>query len=231
MIKYGDSRIFAESTLSKPFSSPNGIEYEAHMSVARMICYIEVDDKNVSLSLPSMAELIFSQSKQSLNKAQSIKARALKVKPINGTYNFVDEELFYTCIQLMSLGILGLYSALESMVYELYIRRGSKQKVQIDGKELTFKAYTSAGIETKLSRIASQLSGKPNIYETELMQRFRKLDALRTSIQHWDIEKRDDYFINLPHNHPLKVFSGIEPSELADTTREILDHYSLEPTV
>lgn len=226
-IQYGDPRIFFESTITKPFKSPLGIEYDAG-AVVRGSAFIDLGNNQVSLSLPSMAELIFFQSKRDLEKAQAIKSRALKTNFINGTHHLVDEELFYTYMQLVSLGVLGLYSSLESMVYELYIRKNNEKKVEIDGKELTFKEFTHKGIDAKLTKIASQLSGKPNLYGTDLMERFKEFNKLRTSIQHWDVERREDYFVNLPENHPLKVFVNIEPIELANTIREILDHYSLK---
>ncbi len=226
-IQFGDPRVFYESTITKPFSSPNGIHYDVG-SVVRGSAFMQIDDKQVSFSLPSMAELIFFQSKRDLDKAQSIKNRALKIGFTNGNHHLLDEELFYTYMQLTSLGILGLYSSVESMVYELYIRKNNEKKVEIDGKELTFKEFTHKGIDAKLTRIASHLSEKPNLYGTELMEKFKEFNKLRTSIQHWDVERREDYFVNLPNNHPLKEFVDIEPSSLVDTVREILDHYSLK---
>lgn len=226
-IKYGDPRVFFESTTTEPFKSPSGIEYDIG-TVVRGSAYIGVDGQQVSLSLPSMAELIFFQSKRDLDKAQSIKNKALKTTITNDRCHLVDEEMFYTYMQLTSLGILGLYSSLESMVYELYIRKNKDQKVEIDGKELTFAEFTNKGFVTKITRIASQLSGNPSIYGTGLMYGIDEVNRLRTSIQHWDVERREDYFVNLPQNHPLKVFVEIKPSELAGNVRLVLDHYKLK---
>ena len=175
-----------------------------------------------------MTELIFFQSKRDLDKAEAIKSRALKATTTNGSYHLVDEELFYTYIKLLSLGLLGLYSSLESMVYKLYIRKNKERKVEIDGKELTFPEFTAKGFVTKITKLASQLSGKPSIYDTELMEKVNEVNKLRTSIQHWDVERREDYFVNLPDNHPLKVFVNVSPSQLADNIRQVLDHYSLK---
>jgi hypothetical protein len=226
-IKYGDPRVFFESTTIKPFKGPNGIEHPVG-SVVRGSAFVDIGGQQVSLSLPSMAELIFFQSKRDLAKAEAIKSRALKTAITNGNYHLVDEELFYTYIQLLSLGLLGLYSSLESMVYELYIRKNKERKVEIDGKELTFPEFTAKGFVTKITKLASQLSGKPSIYDTELMEKVNEVNKLRTSIQHWDVERREDYFVNLPDNHPLKVFVNVSPSQLADNIRQVLDHYSLK---
>lgn len=226
-IKYGDPRIFFESTTTKPFKSPTGIEYGVG-TVVRGSAFIGVDDKQVSISLPSMAELIFFQSCRDLEKAQSIKSRALATSSINGSYHLVDEEAFYVYIQLTSLGVLGLYSALESMVYELYIRKNKERKVEIDGKELTFSEFTNKGFDTKVTKLASQLSGKASIYGTDLMDKVSEIKKLRTAVQHWDVERREDYFVNLPDNHPLKIFVNVNPAELASNIRQVLDHYSLK---
>lgn len=226
-IKYGDPRVFYESTTTKPFKSPNGIEY-GEGTVVRGSAFIVVDSKQVSLSLPSMAELIFYQSNKNLEKAQAIKKRALSYTEINGSYHFADEEAFYVYVQLISLSVLGLYSALESMVYELYIRKNKEKKVEIDGKELSFAEFTSKGFDTKITKLASQLSGKSSIYGTELMSKVSEVKKLRTAVQHWDVERREDYFINLPDNHPLKMFVTVNPIELATNVRQVLDHYSLK---
>ncbi len=226
-IKYGDPRVFFESTTTKPFKGPNGIEHPVG-SVVRGSAFVDIAGQQVSLSLPSMAELIFFQSKRDLEKAEAIKSRALKTATTNASYHLVDEELFYTYIQLLSLGLLGLYSSLESMVYELYIRKNKERKVEIDGKELTFPEFTAKGFVTKITKLASQLSGKPSIYNTELMEKVNEVNKLRTSIQHWDVERREDYFVNLPDNHPLKVFVNVSPLQLADNIRQVLDHYSLK---
>ena len=175
-----------------------------------------------------MAELIYFQSSRDLEKAQSIKGRALATSNINGSYHLVDEEAFYVYIQLISLGVLGLYSALESMVYELYIRKNKEKKVEIDGKELTFSEFTNKGFDTKVTKLASQLSGKASIYGTELMDKVSEIKKLRTAIQHWDVERREDYFVNLPDNHPLKIFVNVNPAELSSNIRQVLDHYSLK---
>ena len=226
-IKYGDPRVFFESTTTEPFKSPNGIEHPVG-SVVRGSAFVEIGGQQVSLSLPSMAELIFFQSKRDLDKAEAIKSRALKTTTTNGSHHLVDEELFYTYVQLLSLGLLGLYSSLESMVYELYIRKNKERKVEIDGKELTFPEFTAKGFVTKVTKLASQFSGKSSIYGTELMEKVNEVNKLRTSIQHWDVERREDYFVNLPDNHPLKVFVNVSPSQLAENIRQVLDHYSLK---
>lgn len=88
--------------------------------------------------------------------------------------------------------------------------------------------FTAKGFLTKITKFASQLSGKPSIYDTELMEKVNEVNKLRTSIQHWDVERREDYFVNLPDNHPLKVFVNVSPSRLADNIRQVLDHYSLK---
>lgn len=214
-IKFGDPRVFFESTTTKPFNGPNGVEYPTGTVVIGS-ALVDIGGQQVSLSLPSTAELIFFQSKRDLDKADAIKSRALKTATINGSYHLVD---FSTYTQLLSLGLLGLYSSLESMVYELYIHKNKERIVEIDGKELTFTEFTAKGFVTKITRLASQLSGKPSIYDTELMEKVNEVNKLRTSIQHWDVERREDYFVNLPDNHPLKVFVNVSPPQLADNIR------------
>lgn len=226
-IKFGDPRIFFESTTTEPFVGPSGITHDAG-AVVRGSAFIDVNNKSVSISLPSMAELIFYQAEKNMLKATSIKKRALQTRETNGSHHFVDEELFYTYMQLCSLGLLGLYASLESMVYELYIRKNKENKVMIDNKELSFKEFTNLGFERKITTVASQLSSKENIYGTELLDKAKEIRDLRTLIQHWDVERRDDYFVNLPNNHPLRVFVKIDPSELSANIRNILDHYSLK---
>lgn len=226
-IKYGDPRVFFESTTTKPFIGPNGIKHDTG-AVVRGSAFIGLDGKNVSLSLPSMAELIYFQSDKDLLKATKIKTKATRIEFINDNHHIVDEQSFYTYMQLCSLGILGLYSSLESMVYELYIRKNKEKKVIIDGAELSFNEFTNLGFDRKLTSVAAQLSGKSNIHGTDLHKYAKEIKSLRTNIQHWDVERREDYFINLPENHPLKVFVGIEPSEISSNARSILDHYSLK---
>lgn len=113
------------------------------------------------------------------------------------------------------------------MVFELYIRKYKENPVVIDGKELTYTEFTNKGFITKMTRIASQLSGRSNIYDTKLMDYVNEIRELRSVIQHWDIERREDYFLNLPDNHPVKRFIELDPINLSRKARSILDHYSL----
>lgn len=226
-VQFGDPRVFFESTTTKPFITPLGIKYEAG-AVVRGSAFVEVNGKNVSVSLPSMAELIYYQSNIALGKASRITTKVFKLNFVNGNYHIINEQDFFTYIQLCSVGILGLYSSLEAMVYELYIRKYKENIVKIDTKVMTEKQFTNLGLERKLTSVASQLSGKDSIYGTPLFQNVKQLISLRTTIQHWDVERRDDYFINLPENHPLKKFLTIDPVELSTHTREVLDHYSLK---
>lgn len=225
-IRFGDPRIFFESKTTKPFDDPSGIHYDTG-AVIRGAAHIKINNQDASVSLPSMAELIYFQADRNLSKASSIKKRALKLEYTNGIYRIENEELFYAYVQLCSLGILGLYSALEGMVYELYIRKNNERPVMISGKTLAFDTFTNLGFERKITSIASQLSGKPNIYGTNLLVNAKQIKTLRSIIQHWDVERREDYFINLPENHPLKAYIKIEPSQISQNARSILDHYKL----
>lgn len=226
-IKYGDPRVFFESKTTKPFVGPAGIKHDVG-AVVRGSAFIEISTRSVSVSLPSMAELIFHQAARDLGKAVSLKDRALAMEFVNDNYHIVDEEAFYIYMQLCCSGVLGLYSALEAMVFELYIRKYKEKEIKVDGKTLAQKEYTDLGFVRKLTTVASQLSGKVNIHNTELLPKAKEIQRLRTIIQHWNIERRDDYFINLPRNHPLKVFVKIDPNELVLNTRSLLDHYSLK---
>jgi hypothetical protein len=180
-IKFGDPRIFFESTTTAPFDGPSGIHYDAG-AIVRGSARIEINGKNASVSLPSMAELIYYQSDIALKKASRIKTKALRIEVINNFGRVVNEQDFFTYMQLCSVGILGLYSSLEAMVYELYIRKYKENVVKIDGKALTEKQFTSLGIERKLTSVASQLSGKSNIYGTVLLKNAKQLISLRTTI-------------------------------------------------
>jgi hypothetical protein len=225
-IKFGDRRIFFESKTAKPFPSPMGITYDTD-TVIRGSAFIELEGKSVSISLPSMAEIIYHQAHKSLEKAAAIKNRAFKTTLTNKNYHLDNEELFYTYIQLFSLGILGLYSSIESMVYELYIRKNKERNTIVDGKELIFTEFTTLGFERKITSVAAQLSGKSNIYGTNLLDNAKDIKKLRTTIQHWNIERGEEYFINLPDEHPLKIFPKVDPLIISNNAREILDHYSL----
>ena len=79
-----------------------------------------------------------------------------------------------------------------------------------------------------MTEIAAGLSNKSNIRTTELFVRLQEIKRLRTIIQHCKITYKDDYFIDLPDNHPLKEFIRTSPSGLSQDTRAILDHYSLK---
>lgn len=226
-VRFGDPRVFFESTTTEPFVSPLGIKHKAG-AVVRGSAHLKVSDKDVSVSLPSMAELIYYQADIALDKASRIKAKALRLNFVNGNHYIVNEQDFFTYMQLCCIGILGLYASLEAMVYELYIRKYKDNAVKIDNKEMTEIQFTNLGIERKLTSVASQLSGKSNIHGTGLLDNAKQLISLRTTIQHWDVERRDDYFVNLPNNHPLKRFLIIEPRVLSHQVREILDHYSLK---
>ncbi len=226
-IRFGDPRILFETTTTKPFTHPEGIHYDKG-AIVRGTAHIDVAGKQVSVSLPSMAEIIYTQARKDLLKASSLKSRSLKTQSINGFNRIVDEESLYVYLQLCSLGILGLYSSLESMVYELYIRKNKERKVMIDGKELTPTQFTNSGFDRKMTSVAAQLSGQTNIHGTELFNKAKEIKRLRTAIQHWDIERREDYFVNLPDNHPLKAFTNINPATLAQDAREILDHYKIK---
>jgi hypothetical protein len=226
-IKFGDPRILFESTTVAPFTGPSGFVHPIG-TVVRGSTHTIIEGEEVSLSLPSMAEIVFQQSRNSMEKAEKIKKKALKTTINNGYKNLLDEEQFYRYLQLFSIGILGLYSALETMVFELYIRRHSEKEIKVDGKVLGFKEFTNCGLERKITSIAATLSGKTNIYNTELHTMFKVIDSLRTTVQHWDVSRRDDYFLNLPENHPIKAFVNVSPRELHENTRRILDHYTLK---
>lgn len=226
-IKYGDPRIFFESKTSQPFNGPNGIHYDTG-AIVRGTTHVVIGDKAFSVSLPSMAELIYYQAHKNLEKAATIKNRALKSAVINGYYCFEDEDLFFTYMQMFSLGLLGLYSSIEGMVFELYIRKNKEKKVTVDGKELTLTSFSNLGFKRKITSVASQLSGKPNIHNTDLLDKALYVKELRDTIQHWNIESGKDFFINLPVTHPLRVFPILDPLKLSQNTRDILDHYSLK---
>lgn len=225
-LRYGDPRTLFESKTTAPFKSPNGVHYDTG-TVVKGSTYIELSGSTVSLVLPSMAELMYLQSDKQLTKAASVKSSALRTEEINGNKYIADEEQFMIYMQLMCLGILGLYAALEAMVFELYIRKYKERPVIIDGNELTFTEFTNKGFERKLTSIAADLSGKSNIVGTEMHSNLKEIHKLRKIIQHSDVERREDYFLNLPSNHPLKTFPGIDPSSLSQNAREILDHYKL----
>lgn len=226
-IKFGDPRIFFESTTTAPFVSPAGVYHDAG-AVVRGSAIIQLSGQSVAVSLPSMAEMIFFQANKDLDKAASIKERAQKIAlHPNGSYHLVYEDVFYRYLQLCSLGILGLHASIEGMVYELYIRKGKEHEVKIDGKTLSFTEFTNLGFERKITSVAAQLSNKSNIYGTDLLAKAREIKRLRGIVQHWDVERREDYFINLPDNHPLKESTRFDPSKLARDCRLILDHYSL----
>ena len=80
------------------------------------------------------------------------------------------------------------------------------QKVVIEGREVNLTKLSNEGFERKLTTIASQLSGKDNIKGTELMSKAREIAKLRINIQHWDQRVDENYFLELPNNHPLKKF-------------------------
>ncbi len=225
-LKYGDPRTLFESKTTAPFKSPNGVHYDAG-TVVKGSTHIELSGTMISLVMPSMAELMYLQSEKQLSKAASIKTSALRTEEANGNTFIADEEQFMIYMQLMSLGILGLYAALEAMVFELYIRKYKERPVVIDGNELSFTEFTNKGFERKLTSIAASLSGKPNIVGSDMHSNLKEIHNLRKIIQHFDVERREDYFLNLPNNHPLKTFPGIDPSMLIQNAREILDHYKL----
>src|ERR1039458_2960107 len=189
-IQYGDPRILFESTATAPFTSPNGIQYEAG-TVVRGSTHTNVGGEGVSLSLPSMAEIIFHQSRINMEKAEKIKKKALRTTINNGYKNFFDARPFYIYLQLFSIRILGLYSAIETMVFELYIRRYKDREVKVNDRIMSFREFTNCGLERKITSIAATLSGKININGTELHTMFRAIDSLRTTVQHWDVERRD----------------------------------------
>lgn len=228
-IRFGDPRLLAETTVAK-----DAVIMGRKISkgdIIRISSYTNISGKQVMVPLPSMAELMYSQADNSLQKASKIKNKAIKTSIVNGNIHLDDEQSFYLYLQLTSSGILGLYSALESMVFELYIRKYKENPVVIDGKELTHSEFTNKGFTSKITRIATQLSGKSNIYGTELMDYANEIHKLRSIIQHWDIERRDDYFLNLPDNHPVKRFIDLDPASLSQNTRTILDHYSLKADI
>ncbi len=224
-IKFGDPRALAETAIAKD-AVINGREFKVG-DVVRLSAYTNISGQQAMMTLPSMAELMYYQANHDLQKASRMKNKSIKTATTNGSVFLADEESFYIYIQLTSMGILGLYSALESMVFELYIRKYKDNPVKIDGKELSHTEFTNKGFSSKLSKIASQLSGKNNIYGTELMNYANEIKELRVIIQHWDIERRDDYFLNLPDTHPITKFVNIDPASLSEKTRQILDHYKL----
>lgn len=225
-IKVGDPRTFFESKTTESFTFPNGLNYPEG-SIVRSATHIKIDNQEISFTMPSMSELIFFQARKDLEKASSIKKRALRYITTNGHLTILDEELLFVYFQLSCLGILGLYSSMEAMVHELHARRRNT-KVIVDGKELDLsKLSSSVGFERKLTSIASQLSGKDNIHGSELMSKAQEIARLRTNLQHWDQSVDEKYFVELPNDHPLKKLLEIDPSILALNARAILDHYSL----
>lgn len=225
-INYGDSRVLFESKLTKPFIGPAGIKHNTG-AVVRGHTFIEIKDKNAGVSLPSMAEIVFTESEKNLKKASKIKSKAMKTEYINGSFHIVDEQAFYLYMQLCIIGILGLYCSLESMVYELYMRRFTIKPVIVDDKELSFSQFKNLGYKRKITSVASQLSGKDNIFGSELYDYADSIKDLRAKIQHWDLERRENYFTNLPADHPLKLLVKIDPQILSSNVRKVLDHYSL----
>lgn len=225
-LNYGDPRTLFESTTTAPFTSPNGIVYEAG-TVVKGSTHIDISGSQVSLVLPSMAEIMYLQAHTQVTKANSIKSSALRTGSANGSIFIADEEAFMIYVQCLSLSILGFYASLETMVFELYIRKYKERPVILNGSELTFLEFTSKGFERKLTSIAASLSNKSNIAGTDLHSKLQNIHKLRSTLQHWDVGRRDDYFLNLPDSHPLRIFPTLEPLEISADARAILDHYKL----
>lgn len=225
-IPYGDERTFFESKTTEPAVSPYGTHYPVG-TVVRGSANVTLDNGVVvSTTLPSMAELLFYESKKELEKAHHLKSRSLRVTANDNFIFFADETAFFTYLQNFLLGVLGLYASLEAMVYELYIRRPNTE-VAIDGEIIPLDRLSDYGFERKVSSIAAQLSGKESIYGTPLMDKAKKIARLRTNIQHWDIPYDKQFFMDIPAEHPYKKMINIDPLEYVAWTREILDYYKL----
>lgn len=226
VIAHGDVRTFFESTTTEPFHSPNGIDYPVGTAVRGSANVTLENGAIVSTTLPSMAELLYYQSKKELEKAHHLKSRSLQVVSGNGYLFFADEASFFVYLQVFLLGILGLYASLEAMVYELYIRR-PQTVVTINGETISLDKLSDYGFERKISSIASQLSGKASIFGTPLMEKAKEIANLRTNIQHWNIPYDEQFFMDIPDEHPYKKLIHIDPLEHIVWTREILDYYKL----
>lgn len=111
-------------------------------------------------------------------------------------------------------------------MYELYIRRPHVE-VTIDGERVSLDRLSEYGFERKISSIAAQLSNKTSIYETPLMEKAKEIAKLRTNIQHWNIPYNEQFFMDIPAEHPYKKLVNIDPQEYVVWTREILDYYKL----
>jgi hypothetical protein len=189
---------------------------------------VDSDGAKVSFPFPSMAVLMFYQAKKVLEKADSLRGRALKQQTnLRGLTYISDEEALFTYLQLCCSGVLGLYASLEAMVYELYARRPTKEVI-IDGKKFDTNQLSTKSFAAKLTTIASQLSGKDNIRGTTLEDKANELYKIRVTIQHWDMPLTEDSFLEIPEKHPIKIFLQFDPLSLVVGCRDILNHYSLK---
>lgn len=224
-LKFGDPRTFAEATTTETAKFLDGTEYPVG-TVISISSSATINGQEVTFTLPSMAEIIFAQAHKDLDKAAKLKSKALQYSVANNARRIINEDLFFVYLQLCCSGVLGVYAALEAMVHELHIRRMDK-KIIIEGKELDSNKLSNEGFERKVTSIASQLSGKENIFTLPLMKRVKALHKLRISIQHWNQPISHNYFLSLPESHPIKALINTNPLIISSTGREVLDHYSL----
>lgn len=236
-LKTGDSRIFAETYLTK--AVPPTATHPGHPvgSPVRLIANLMLGSRKVSFTYPRLSRTIFEQAKHEIDSAEKFKVRAIKSISTKGHIKphtegmFDNEEALFMCLQCAFQGILGLCSALEAVVSEEFSR--DPQDLTIDGKLLTPDAVLKSngpGIITKITKILPAKTDKSNPAAdgTIDFSMLNDLVNLRHSIQHWQTIKKQ--WIELDKSNPIYQILNYNLDKYVSLTDSIISHF-VEPNI
>jgi hypothetical protein len=230
-LKSGDPRIWAESTLTEDMpTGPQGQPSHPKGSRVTLSAEVKLGDVPIGFTYPRPSELLFRKTQAIINKALHARKRALDsidqkgfILPHVKGYIWDEEELFYT-FENAFLGILGLHASLEALASELMF---NTDKLEIDKTIYTKAELLNKGLEFKLTKMASAVTGKENIYGNDIHDELKKLINLRHKLQHWNLPKPQNNFSELGKDHPMSYVLNENLETLLRATRSIIDYYKV----
>ncbi|MCP3877278.1 MAG: hypothetical protein GY701_02620 [Sulfitobacter sp.] len=220
------------STLASPL--PEGPQGQPGASIGAEVSVVDAvvvpDVGAVSMAVPRPSTLFLSQATWHLKKADRLRAacsqqvRDVKWGQPGLTRRFTNEPLVYDFFEHAMAGIVLAHTALDNALNELLPEdfTYTDDKGQTRDRE---QIETGTGIELRLTRIAADATGVPNIRsaEPELFDRAMELKALRDDLGHAKLDR--NYRGDASKGTVFSELFALDLQEIVDTVSEVADYY------
>jgi hypothetical protein len=183
----------------------------------------------ISIPVPSAASMLLRQAEHRLASAADLRIQLPSTIRqglwVQADHEYdLDEDLTFDFLELAMAGVLLAHSALDNFSIELLPE--SPTYADPDTGEVHDREWIeSLGVEYRLSRIASNVTGRPNIrtHDAALWQQLSELKDLRDAVVHarWETgysRSGDDTIYG-------RLLRDSDVRRHGETVAEVMDHY------